>query len=130
MKEAHFDVVHAHGPIAAVLARAVAGDVPVVSTSHTPFTSLHPLTRAAWTLGARRDGGFVVVARTDARAVEGLDAAIDRARAEGQRLASDKERLLAERHEQATNLRVEQVARERLGMRVISPALVASGVTP
>src|SRR3954466_11241472 len=30
-------------------------------------------------LAARRDPGFVIIARTDARAVEGLDAAIDRA---------------------------------------------------
>jgi cell division protein FtsL len=59
-----------------------------------------------------------------------LFTALDRARAEGQRLASDAERLQAERHAQATNLRVEQVARERLGMRVISPAVVASGINP
>ncbi|HVX32976.1 MAG TPA: methylisocitrate lyase [Solirubrobacterales bacterium] len=32
-------------------------------------------------VGARRDGDFVICARTDARAVEGLDAAIGRARA-------------------------------------------------
>jgi cell division protein FtsL len=57
-----------------------------------------------------------------------LFAALDRARADGERLAADAERLKAERHAQATNLRVEQVARERLGMRVITPALVASGV--
>ncbi len=57
-----------------------------------------------------------------------LFTALDRARAEGQRLAADAERLKADRHEQATNLRVEQVARARLGMRVISPAVVASGV--
>ena len=54
----------------------------------------------------------------------------ERAKNEGQRLAADAERLKAERHAQATNLRVEQVARERLGMRVISPAVVASGVLP
>ncbi len=54
----------------------------------------------------------------------------DRIKAEGQRLAADAERLKAERHAQATNLRVEQVARERLGMRLISPAVVASGVAP
>jgi len=54
----------------------------------------------------------------------------DRTKAEGQRLAADAERLKAERHAQATNLRVEQVARERLGMRLISPAVVASGVAP
>lgn len=59
-----------------------------------------------------------------------LFAEIDKARNEGQRLASDRERLLAERHEQATNLRVEQVARERLKMQAISPALVASGGQP
>ncbi|MFT7721539.1 MAG: cell division protein FtsL [Roseateles sp.] len=54
----------------------------------------------------------------------------ERAKNEGQRLAADAERLAAERHAQATNLRVEQVARERLGMRPISPAVVASGVSP
>jgi len=54
----------------------------------------------------------------------------ERAKAEGHRLATDAERLAAERHAQATNLRVEQVARERLGMRLISPAVVASGATP
>jgi cell division protein FtsL len=59
-----------------------------------------------------------------------LFTALDRARAEGQRLAADAERLKAERHAQATNLRVEQVARERLGMRAITPAVVASGVQP
>ena len=32
-------------------------------------------------VGARRDPGFLVMARTDARAVEGLDAAVDRAKA-------------------------------------------------
>jgi len=54
----------------------------------------------------------------------------DRINAEGQRLAADAERLKAERQAQATNLRVEQVARVRLGMRVITPAVVASGVNP
>lgn len=54
----------------------------------------------------------------------------ERTKNEGERLAADAERLKAERHAQATNLRVEQVARERLGMRLISPAVVASGVAP
>ncbi len=54
----------------------------------------------------------------------------ERTKNEGQRLAADAERLKAERLAQATNLRVEQVARERLGMRLISPAVVASGVAP
>ena len=39
------------------------------------------LDRLAAARAARRDPDFVIVARTDARAVEGLDAAIDRARA-------------------------------------------------
>ena len=39
------------------------------------------LDRLATALAARRDPDFVIVARTDARAVEGLDAAIDRAKA-------------------------------------------------
>ncbi|HVB04737.1 MAG TPA: methylisocitrate lyase [Acidimicrobiales bacterium] len=37
--------------------------------------------RLAAAVGARRDGDFVVCARTDARAVEGLDGAIERAKA-------------------------------------------------
>ena len=32
-------------------------------------------------VAARKDSGFVIIARTDARGVEGLDAALDRARA-------------------------------------------------
>ena len=51
---------------------------------------------------------------------------LDRAQAEGRRLQADGERLQAERHAQATNLRVEQVARERLKMRAITPALIQS----
>ena len=52
-----------------------------------------------------------------------LFTALDRARAEAARLETDSQRLQAERHAQATNLRVEQVARERLQMRAITPAL-------
>ncbi|WP_397534218.1 cell division protein FtsL [Roseateles sp.] len=52
-----------------------------------------------------------------------LFTARDRARAEALRLEADHQRLLAERHAQATNLRVESVARERLQMRVITPAI-------
>ncbi|UDF35330.1 UNVERIFIED_ORG: cell division protein FtsL [Shinella sp. XGS7] len=51
---------------------------------------------------------------------------LDRAQAESRRLESDHQRLLAERQAQATNLRVEQVARERLRMRVINPAVTQS----
>jgi cell division protein FtsL len=48
---------------------------------------------------------------------------LDRARTEERRLASEFKRLDAERHAQATNLRVEKVARDRLGMRNASPAV-------
>jgi cell division protein FtsL len=51
---------------------------------------------------------------------------LDRAQAESRRLDADHQRLLAERQAQATNLRVEQVARERLRMRVINPAVTQS----
>ena len=51
---------------------------------------------------------------------------LDRAQSESRRLEADSQRLQAERHAQATNLRVEQVARERLHMRVITPALSQS----
>jgi cell division protein FtsL len=49
---------------------------------------------------------------------------LDRAKSEAARLEADSQRLQAERHAQATNLRVEQVARERLHMRAITPALL------
>lgn len=49
---------------------------------------------------------------------------LDRAKSEAARLEADNQRLQAERHAQATNLRVEQVARERLHMRAITPALL------
>jgi cell division protein FtsL len=48
---------------------------------------------------------------------------VDRSQNEGRKLEADHQRLLAERHAQATNLRVEQVARERLKMRAVSPAI-------
>jgi cell division protein FtsL len=49
--------------------------------------------------------------------------ALDRARTEQAQLDTDWKRLDAERHAQATHLRVEKMARERLGMRVATPAL-------
>ncbi|MDM4766304.1 cell division protein FtsL [Pelomonas sp. SE-A7] len=59
---------------------------------------------------------------------------IDKAQAEARRLDADLQRLQAERQAQATNLRVEKVARERLQMRAATPAIIqqaslsASGV--
>ena len=52
-----------------------------------------------------------------------LFAEIERAKSEAARLHSDEIRLQAEREAQATNLRVERVARERLQMRTASPAV-------
>lgn len=52
-----------------------------------------------------------------------LFTARDRARAEALRLEADYQRLQAERQIQATNYRVEQVARERLKMLPVSPGI-------
>jgi cell division protein FtsL len=48
---------------------------------------------------------------------------LDRARAEQRRLDADFQRLDAERQAQATHLRVEKVAREKLAMRGATPAV-------
>ena len=52
-----------------------------------------------------------------------LFSAVDEAHAEARRLDADRQRLEAERRAQATNLRVETVAHERLNMRTITPAV-------
>jgi len=52
-----------------------------------------------------------------------LFTALDRARAEQTRLDTDYRRLDAERQAQATHLRVEKTARERLRMRTATPAV-------
>lgn len=51
---------------------------------------------------------------------------VDRAQNEARRLDIDLQRLQADRHAQATNLRVEKVARERLNMHPITPAVTQS----
>ncbi len=56
--------------------------------------------------------------------------ALDRARAEGQALETEHQRLLAERQAQGTNLRVEKVARERLRMRNASAAVTHYVIDP
>jgi glycosyltransferase involved in cell wall biosynthesis len=55
MRSGRFSVVHVHGPLPSILARLVPTKAHLVTTSHTPLKSLHPLTRVAWTLTARRD---------------------------------------------------------------------------
>jgi cell division protein FtsL len=52
-----------------------------------------------------------------------LFAALERAQLDGRALETDAKRLDAERQAQATNLRVEKVARDRLGMRNATPAV-------
>jgi cell division protein FtsL len=52
-----------------------------------------------------------------------LFTALERAQAEGRGLDTDFKRLDAERQAQATNLRVEKMARERLAMRNATPAV-------
>ena len=46
---------------------------------------------------------------------------IERAKNEEKQLLADEKRLDAERQAQATHLRVERVAREKLGMRMATP---------
>ena len=56
--------------------------------------------------------------------------ALDRARAEGQTLETERQRLEAERQAQGTNLRVERVARERLHMRSANAAVTQIVTAP
>jgi cell division protein FtsL len=63
---------------------------------------------------------------------------LDRAQSDERTLSIEYERLLAEKQSQATPLRVEKTAREKLSMRSASPAITqyvdtpkaASGVAP
>jgi cell division protein FtsL len=62
---------------------------------------------------------------------------LDKARDEAARLDTEYKRLEAEREAQATSLRVERTARDRLAMRTATPAVTvyvqddaASGVRP
>ncbi len=64
--------------------------------------------------------GYLVRMSYDARR---LFTTLDRAQAEARRLEVDHERLQAERQAQATPLRVEKAAREKLGMRTATPAV-------
>jgi glycosyltransferase involved in cell wall biosynthesis len=56
-----FDVVHAHGPLPAVLVRIVRGGPRVVTSEHTPLDRLHPLSRLLWLATARRDAATIAV---------------------------------------------------------------------
>ena len=50
-------------------------------------------------------------------------AELDRAQSEERALANDYERLKAEKQAQATPLRIEKTARDKLGMRTATPAI-------
>lgn len=78
-------------------------------------------------IGVLASGIYMVRSAYEARR---LFTQLDRAQTEGRRLDADYQRLMAERQAQATNLRVEQVARERLKMRPISPAITFNPDAP
>ncbi|MBI5259089.1 MAG: cell division protein FtsL [Burkholderiales bacterium] len=59
-----------------------------------------------------------------------LFAEIHRAEVEALRLEGDYKRLEAERQAQATSLRVERTAREKLAMRTVTPAVTMYVVDP
>ena len=59
-----------------------------------------------------------------------LFTAIHRAEIDAVRLAGEHKRLEAERQAQATNLRVDRTARERLAMRPATPAVTIYVVDP
>jgi cell division protein FtsL len=59
-----------------------------------------------------------------------LFAALDRAAGEAQQLAAEHKRLDAERQAQATHLRVERLAREKLQMRPATAAITEYVVDP
>lgn len=48
---------------------------------------------------------------------------IDRAQIEGRELETERRRLEVEKRAQATSLRVEKLAKEKLGMRSVTPAI-------
>ena len=62
VRRPRFAVVHVHGPLPAPIVRITARRrAAVVTTSHTPWESLHPATRAAWRSTARLDARSVAV---------------------------------------------------------------------
>ncbi len=52
-----------------------------------------------------------------------LFTALDRATAEAHRLETERARLEVEKRAEATSLRVEKLAKEKLSMRTVSPAI-------
>lgn len=67
-----FDVVHVHGPLPSIVARLRTGGSRLVTTSHTPWQSLRPATRALWRLTARRDDAITAVSTAVADSLPGF----------------------------------------------------------
>jgi len=71
IRRGDWSVVHAHGPMATVLTRLAASDAPVVSTSHTPYTSLRRTSRLAWRATCGRDAATLAVSSAVAASLPG-----------------------------------------------------------
>ncbi len=71
--------------------------------------------------------GYLVRVSYDGRRLYGE---LDRARSEQHKLETEYERLSAERQTQATPLRIERTARDRLAMRSATPAITQYVVDP
>jgi glycosyltransferase involved in cell wall biosynthesis len=69
-----YDVVHAHGPLPAVVVRLASRRTPVVTTSHTMWGALRPPTRLAWWATAGRDAATLAVSSVVARSLPGRPA--------------------------------------------------------
>jgi glycosyltransferase involved in cell wall biosynthesis len=72
MRSGRFRVVHVHGPLPSIAARLVPTRARIVTTSHTPWTSLNPLTRMAWALTASRDYAITAVSTSVAESLPRL----------------------------------------------------------
>ena len=80
------------------------------------------MTRVNLLLAAGLIGSSLLLVNT-AYETRRLFSALERAKAEQRQLDSEYKRLDAERQVQSTHLRVERVARERLQMRTVTPAV-------
>ena len=87
------------------------------------------MTRLNFLLLALVIGSAMALVRTayDARR---LFAELHQAEVQSSRLAGEAKRLEAEREAQATSLRVERTAREKLAMRTVTPAVTMYVVDP
>lgn len=75
VRTGRYDVVHAHGPLPAVLSRVASESTPVVTTSHTMWAALRAPTRLAWRATAGRDEATLAVSGVVARSLPGRTAA-------------------------------------------------------